>query len=601
MTAVNLSCLAGAGAQFFDNNGVPLAGGLLYTYSAGTTTLTATYTTNAGTIANSNPIVLDASGRVTNEIWLITGSTYKFILQTSSGTQIWSMDNIPGSNDYTSIYTALASTSSTSQGAGLIGFKQANASGYLTGAVSSTVQVKLEETVSVKDFGATGNGTTDDTSAFNSAIASGFDIYVPNGTYKITSTLTISQGYQSIYGAGKLSILNFNFGSTQPGLVFSPTSQAVGRQTVHNLTLSGIANVSKVISIQQPQTQILNCNINNATSGGHGIYLENENTGSNIYCYGTQILNNNIHGSSTSNSYGIFTGLNSQTTIISGNNIDSFDVGISVQNSTTDFTVRNNVIESCLTYAINLSGGTGSPVLYDVLIVENYFEANPVAVAVGTLNGTSLSTYENLKISDNYATASGISGTTYFYQITNCGANSQNIFIDNNYVQSFSVFLGIGSNGYGANFASVKGNTMDTVTSYSSGTYLANAYKIRQANAYFNNVIISGSFASQSVTRMEAGAIDFRVPITFEPHEFLNKITFAYNPVGTGNSATVTLYKGNGDTTTSISSTTISASGTGTITVNAQALANYFYYLEVVMTDSTGTAYIYPFNIYIQA
>ena len=61
---VNLSALAGAGQQFFDNNGVPLTGGKLYSYLAGTTTPQATYTTAAGSIAHSNPIVLDSAGRV---------------------------------------------------------------------------------------------------------------------------------------------------------------------------------------------------------------------------------------------------------------------------------------------------------------------------------------------------------------------------------------------------------------------------------------------------------------------------------------------------------------------------------------------------------
>jgi hypothetical protein len=94
--SLNLSPLGGAGWQFFDNNGIPLAGGLLYTYLAGTTTQVATYTTGSGSIANSNPIVLDSSGRPPNEIWLSGGISYKFVLQTASGTQIWSMDNLSG-------------------------------------------------------------------------------------------------------------------------------------------------------------------------------------------------------------------------------------------------------------------------------------------------------------------------------------------------------------------------------------------------------------------------------------------------------------------------------------------------------------------------
>ena len=94
--SVSLSPIGGAGWQFFDNNGVPLAGGLIYTYSAGTTTPLVTYTSYTGTIANSNPIVLDVSGRPTNQIWILSGYSYKFVLQTSSGTQIWSMDNLSG-------------------------------------------------------------------------------------------------------------------------------------------------------------------------------------------------------------------------------------------------------------------------------------------------------------------------------------------------------------------------------------------------------------------------------------------------------------------------------------------------------------------------
>lgn len=84
----------GIGQQFFDDNGVPLAGGLIYTYQAGSSTPLATFTTNGGTIANSNPIVLDASGRVPQEIWLFTGFSYKFVLKNADDVLIQTLDNI---------------------------------------------------------------------------------------------------------------------------------------------------------------------------------------------------------------------------------------------------------------------------------------------------------------------------------------------------------------------------------------------------------------------------------------------------------------------------------------------------------------------------
>jgi hypothetical protein len=84
----------GIGQQFFDDNGVPLAGGLIYTYQAGSSTPLVTYTTNSGNIANANPIVLDAAGRVPQEIWLLTGYSYKFVLQNANAVLIQTLDNI---------------------------------------------------------------------------------------------------------------------------------------------------------------------------------------------------------------------------------------------------------------------------------------------------------------------------------------------------------------------------------------------------------------------------------------------------------------------------------------------------------------------------
>lgn len=95
--AVYLSPVGGAAAQFFDNNGDPLSGGKLYSYEAGTTTPQVTYTTNAGNVARTNPVVLDSAGRVPSggEIW-ITSQAYKFVLHTSADVLIATYDNIVG-------------------------------------------------------------------------------------------------------------------------------------------------------------------------------------------------------------------------------------------------------------------------------------------------------------------------------------------------------------------------------------------------------------------------------------------------------------------------------------------------------------------------
>lgn len=97
MAVVYLSPVGGVAAQFFTNTGAVLTGGKLYTYAAGTTTPQATYTTSAGNVARTNPIVLDAAGRVpgSGEIW-ITSAAYKFVLTDSTDVLIATYDNVSG-------------------------------------------------------------------------------------------------------------------------------------------------------------------------------------------------------------------------------------------------------------------------------------------------------------------------------------------------------------------------------------------------------------------------------------------------------------------------------------------------------------------------
>ncbi|MGB1290519.1 MAG: hypothetical protein ACPG5Z_00205 [Pseudoalteromonas sp.] len=78
--------------QYFDVNGDPLNGGKLYTYEAGTTTPTDTYTDEGGLTANANPIILDSRGEVSS-MFLVPGS-YKWVLTDSADAVIWTQDNV---------------------------------------------------------------------------------------------------------------------------------------------------------------------------------------------------------------------------------------------------------------------------------------------------------------------------------------------------------------------------------------------------------------------------------------------------------------------------------------------------------------------------
>ncbi len=91
-------------SQWLDNNGVPLAGGQLFSYQAGTSTPLATYADPLGATPNANPVILDAYGRANV---FLGNSYYKLVLEDSLGNVLWTEDNINGT---TSINTLRSGT-----------------------------------------------------------------------------------------------------------------------------------------------------------------------------------------------------------------------------------------------------------------------------------------------------------------------------------------------------------------------------------------------------------------------------------------------------------------------------------------------------------
>jgi len=213
---VNLSALAGAGAQFFDNNGVILSGGKLYSYAAGTTTPQTTYTSASGVTAHTNPIILNSAGRVaTGEIWLTSGNNYKFVLYTSADVLIATWDNINGING-----------TGISTNAIFVEYDPP-----FTNAVATTVADKLSQYISVKDFGAIGNGIADDTAeilaACVAANAAGIqNVLVPPGTYNHT-TLDLTDLNVRLVGSGvESTILKYTGANTSDGIKFGTSQNA---------------------------------------------------------------------------------------------------------------------------------------------------------------------------------------------------------------------------------------------------------------------------------------------------------------------------------------------------------------------------------------
>lgn len=116
--AVNLSPIAGAAAQFFDNSGNILTGGKLYTYDAGTTTPAPTYADSSGATAQPNPIILNAAGRVpdSGEIWLSDSVFYKFVLKDQNDVLIGTYDKISGIGSNFFSFTSKEETQTATQG-----------------------------------------------------------------------------------------------------------------------------------------------------------------------------------------------------------------------------------------------------------------------------------------------------------------------------------------------------------------------------------------------------------------------------------------------------------------------------------------------------
>lgn len=131
----------------------------------------------------------------------------------------------------------------SARGAEQIGYLQAG-----TGAVATDVQSKLRESVSVKDFGAKGDGVTNDSVAIQSAViavtsAGGGNIKFPAGTYLLNSTVNILLSGISLTGDNQQSTCIVNGQANLPAIKFGDGTNTYNRNSISNMVFGQKAGV----------------------------------------------------------------------------------------------------------------------------------------------------------------------------------------------------------------------------------------------------------------------------------------------------------------------------------------------------------------------
>ena len=338
-----------------------------------------------------------------------------------------------------------------------------------TGAVSRSVTSKLNDTVSVLDFGAIPNDAGDDTSAIQAAITASSVVYIPPGNYVISNQLNITSA-STIYGKGiastylswvspTLSVLsintplpvdisgiNFN-GPTTPtaGAVITITSSVTENANsyihdnmfvncwdcIDSVAASTMAIGSNTFARYQ-NNAILVQNTNNVDSGDstidNNVFTQAQgNSATGIMQYssgGLRIIDNKINGGAYGYNMQLSAGVSTSDLLIAGNSCENTTIGcINLTTNGASASFSNIVITG------NQVALTPAP----INIAPAYYAFNYVAITGNVLassyGGTQnifVGNTENINIDGNTLLGSAAHGIT-----PGSGIDKTNIGINN--------------------------------------------------------------------------------------------------------------------------------------------------------------------------
>ena len=454
----------------------PLASASCAVYLTGTTTLASLYSDN-GVTALTNPTTSSDTGRL--QFYAADGR-YDIVCSKSG-------------------YTTTTITDVLLEDPANAGDLMYLSSG--TGAVTRSIQGKLRETVSVTDFGAVGDGVTDDTAAIQAAftyaygLTNGGQIFFPPGIYQISSTISTTlrtDASITVFGAGKSSQLRLISGSSVNLMTFTAATGIYGAYvTVRDL------------GFVQPSSGTSN-----------GIFLNNANSALIERC---AFFNQNA-GITLTSSYNVR---------INESAFFSCAYGITTASTGTNHLVVSKCqFNSCTTVGVNLGVGGNNIVIRDSDLEGNVIAIGMTAYTSVLINGNYIENGTNVAFffgGTNYQIEISQNWLGYNYGVTTPIQNTVGaIFKGNTVYNSTWTFAGtdvVAGYNYVLGTGSVGATTWTSATLASGFTQQVNYYTAQYIKDADGWVSLRGNLQNGS-----AGSTIFTLPSGYLP---LAAATFA--------------------------------------------------------------------------
>jgi len=380
-----------------------------------------------------------------------------------------------------------------------------------TGAVTTDVETKLRESVSVKDFGAVGDGVADDTAEIQAAVdavgaAGGGTLTIPVGTYLVSSSITVGSNTH-IRGRGEIilddnadcSVISINASSSNvsikdisiDGNRLNQTLETVGAESEYGgieignfcdqILIDGCTIIECYGYGIESNNAPSNITITNNTIDGvdfySGIRMSQAGTGTNIKVANNTVLNYRKGG---------IVGNDMNHAIITGNYIDAGTIGRGLQNADNitaysatndDILVSDNICRNSINNGIHVAG-TG-------VVVSGNRVTNPTNRGIYVAASTDiLNTGQSSEVTVTSNTVSDVANT---YEGISLIAVSQGV-VKNNTVSghNYGVLLGGGAGASVSELIVVEGNSLDTIAN--AGVLISDT-----SNSRINNNIVSNA------------------------------------------------------------------------------------------------------------